>query len=404
MTADTTSSVPATNGTKPGTKPTPSETNGHEVTDSHVLHRNLNLTLPVVTHAKGSYLYTSSGTRILDGSGGAAVVSVGHAVPEIVDAVSAQISTLPYVSSALFAIQPAEELARRMCRDSGMERAVFLSGGSEAVESAIKLARQYHVERGDAQRTEFIAREASYHGNTIGGESPECPESPDRFGFDVPFSPKLTAALALGRHMARREFNEPLLSSHFHAISPCNAYRYQAPSESDEAYVARLASELEAKIQSLGPSNVAAFFAEPVVGAAAGCVPFVPGYLREMKKVCEKYGVLFCLDEIMCGAGRTGRLHAWMNDLPSSSLPERLGGEGEEREGWGEEVRPDIQTLGKGLCGGYAPLSAVLVSRKVCEGLEGGSGAFRNGYTFQSSGTGVAAGLAVYDYMEKHDL
>lgn len=209
--------------------------------------------------------------------------------------------------------------------------------------------------------------------------------------------------------MARREFNEPLLSAHFHAVSPCNSYRHQSPSETDAAYVARLATELEEKILALGPERVAAFFAEPVVGAAAGCVPFVPGYLCAMKRVCEKYGVLFCLDEIMCGAGRTGKLHAWMNDLAPSSLPERLGGEGEEGEdvegeGWGEEARPDIQTLGKGLCGGYAPLSAVLVSRKVCEGLEGGSGAFRNGYTFQSSGTGVAAGLAVYEYMEKHDL
>lgn len=215
---------------------------------------------------------------------------------------------------------------------------------------------------------------------------------------------ELIPALALGRHMARREFNEPLLSSHFHPISPCNSYRYQVPTETDAEYVRRLAHQLELKIQSLGPDKVAAFFAEPVVGAAAGCVPFVLGYLAAMKKVCERHGVLFVLDEIMCGAGRTGRLHAWMNDLPPSSLPTRLGGEGEEVEGWGEEVRPDIQTLGKGLCGGYAPLSAVLVSKKVCDGLEGGSGAFRNGYTFQSSGTGVAAGLAVYDYMERHNL
>lgn len=178
MTADTISpSAPVTNGTKPAKPSVSTEQGAHEVTDSSVLHRNLKVTLPIVTRASGSYLFTSSGQRILDGSGGAAVVSVGHAVPEIVDAVSAQISTLPYVSSALFAIQPAEELARRMCRDSGMERAVFLSGGSEAVESAIKLARQYHVERGHPERTEFIAREASYHGNTLGGEYPQLPSS-----------------------------------------------------------------------------------------------------------------------------------------------------------------------------------------------------------------------------------
>ncbi|EKC97340.1 aminotransferase, class III [Trichosporon asahii var. asahii CBS 8904] len=373
MTADTIAATPAaptTNGLKPSkplgsdSKPAPTdEQNTHDVTDSSVLHRNLKVVLPIVTHARGSYLYTSSGQRILDGSGGAAVVSVGHGVPEIISAVSSQISTLPYVSSALFAIQPAEELARRMCRDSGMERAVFLSGGSEAVESAIKLARQYHVERGERQRTEFIAREASYHGNTLGDT--------------------------------------------WRGASSTS--RYCRPTSTLSRRATAIATELEEKILALGPERVAAFFAEPVVGAAAGCVPFVPGYLCAMKRVCEKYGVLFCLDEIMCGAGRTGKLHAWMNDLVPSSLPARLGGEGEESEdaegeGWGEEARPDIQTLGKGLCGGYAPLSAVLVSRKVCEGLEGGSGAFRNGYTFQSSGTGVAAGLAVYEYMEKHDF
>lgn len=205
--------------------------------------------------------------------------------------------------------------------------------------------------------------------------------------------------------MARREFNEPLLSARFHAVSPCNAYRYQLPGESDAAYVQRLADELDAKIRSLGADRVAAFFAEPVVGAAAGCVPLVAGYIRAMKRVCETHGVLLVLDEIMCGAGRTGRLHAWMHDVPPASLPVRFGGELEGQEdGWGDEARPHIQTLGKGLCGGYAPLSAVLVCEKVTRGLEGGSGAFRNGYTFQSSGTGVAAGLAVYDYMEKHNL
>lgn len=175
MTADTLP-APAANGatskppaSKAGSQPAAPAAGEHVVTSSSVLHRNLNVTLPIVTRAEGSYLYTSSGQRILDGSGGAAVVSVGHGVPEIVSAVSAQISTLPYVSSALFAVQPAEALAARMCADAGMARAVFLSGGSEAVESAIKLARQYHVERGCAERTEFIARDASYHGNTLGG-------------------------------------------------------------------------------------------------------------------------------------------------------------------------------------------------------------------------------------------
>ncbi|BEJ17240.1 hypothetical protein CspHIS471_0606410 [Cutaneotrichosporon sp. HIS471] len=244
--------------TAPG--PGPALAAGGADASSRVLHRSLALGMPMATHAKGNYLYMSDGSRILDASGGAAVVSVGHSVPEIVDAVSKQVGTLPYVSSAVFGIEPAEDLANMMCEEAGMARVIFLSGGK----------------------------------------------------------------------------------------------------------------------------TVAAFFAEPVVGAASGCVPFIPGYLKAMKKVCERHGVLFCLDEIMCGAGRTGMMHAWMHDGP--------------------EARPDIQTLGKGLCGGYAPLSAVLVGDKVVDVLRRGTGAFVNGYTFQSSGTGTAAGLAVYNYIKEHKL
>jgi adenosylmethionine-8-amino-7-oxononanoate aminotransferase len=327
---------------------------------SRVLHRSLAIGMPMATHAQGNYLYMSDGSRVLDASGGAAVVSVGHGVPEIVSAVSKQVGTLPYVSSAVFGIEPAEDLAKRMCEESGMARAIFLSGGSEAVESALKLCRQYHVENGQPARTKFISREISYHGNTMG-------------------------ALALGRHNRRRKLYLPLMPEGvFHSVSACNAWRFKTPGETDEAYVQRLADELDAKITELGAETVAAFFAEPVVGAASGCVPFVPGYLRAMKRVCERHGVLFCLDEIMCGAGRSGKMHAWMHD--------------------GDEARPDVQTLGKGLCGGYAPLSAVLVGERVVEVMKKGTGAFVNGYTFQSSGTGTAAGLAVYDYIHKHKL
>ncbi|GMK57187.1 hypothetical protein CspeluHIS016_0400210 [Cutaneotrichosporon spelunceum] len=340
----------------PDTGPTLSA--GGADASSRVLHRSLGVGMPMATHALGNYLYMSDGSRVLDASGGAAVVSVGHGVPEITTAVSKQVSTLPYVSSAVFALEPAEELARKMCAEAGMARAIFLSGGSEAVESAIKLCRQYHIENGEPDRVNFIAREISYHGNTLG-------------------------ALALGRHNRRRAPYLPLLADTYHAVSPCNAWRFKHD-ESDSAYVARLAAELDAKIRELGPGTVAAFFAEPVVGAAAGCVPFVPGYLVAMKAVCEAHGVLFCLDEIMCGAGRTGLMHAWMHD--------------------GEGARPHIQTLGKGLCGGYAPLSAVLVGERVVDVLRKGSGAFVNGYTFQSSGTGTAAGLAVYDYMKRYNL
>ncbi|BEI86287.1 hypothetical protein CcaverHIS002_0605740 [Cutaneotrichosporon cavernicola] len=343
--------------TTPGTGPALAA--GGADASSRVLHRSLAHGMPMATHAKGNYLYMSDGSRILDASGGAAVVSVGHGVPEIVDAVSKQVGTLPYVSSAVFGIEPAEDLANKMCEEAGMARVIFLSGGSEAVESAIKLCRQYHVENGEPERTKFIAREISYHGNTMG-------------------------ALALGRHNRRRKLYLPMMPDVFHAVSACNAWRFKQHAESDDEYVARLAAELDDKITQLGPATVAAFFAEPVVGAASGCVPFVPGYLKAMKRVCERHGVLFCLDEIMCGAGRTGMMHAWMHDGP--------------------EARPDVQTLGKGLCGGYAPLSAVLVGDKVVDVLRRGTGAFVNGYTFQSSGTGTAAGLAVYNYIKEHKL
>lgn len=176
----------------------------------------------------------------------------------------------------------------------------------------------------------------------------------------------------------------PLLPDVYHSVSACNAWRFRLDGETDEAYVSRLAKELDDKIRALGPETVAAFFVEPIVGAASGCVPFVPGYLKAMRQVCHSHGVLFACDEIMCGAGRSGRFYAWSHD--------------------GEEARPDVMTLGKGLCGGYAPLSAVMVAPGVVEVLQRGSGAFVNGYTFQSSGAGTAAGLAVFKYIKKHNL
>ncbi|KAL1407935.1 hypothetical protein Q8F55_004732 [Vanrija albida] len=328
--------------------------------DSKVLHRSLKLGLPMAVRGEGNYIYTADGRKILDTTGGAAVVSCGHAVPEIVDAVTEQLKTLPYVSSFLFGTEPAEELATMLCEESGMSRVVLFNGGSEAVESAIKLARQYHVENGQPQRTKFISRRVSFHGNTI-------------------------TDLALGRHDRRRAMYLPLMPDNvFHAVSPCNPYRGKLEGETDAQYVDRLADELDKKFVELGASTVAAFFMEPVVGATSGCVPFVPGYITAMKRVCEKYGALFVLDEIMCGFGRTGKLHAWSWE--------------------GDAARPDIQTLGKGLCGGYAPLSAVLANDKVVNVLSKGTGAFMNGYTFQSSGIGAAAGLAVYKYYKKHDL
>ncbi|KAL8280029.1 hypothetical protein RQP46_007610 [Phenoliferia psychrophenolica] len=324
---------------------------------SAVLHRTVDHQPLFIASAKGSYLTTETGEKILDGCGGAAVVSIGHADPRIITALTKQMQQVSYLHSGAFANRPAEELADMLKASSGCERVLFNSGGSEAAESAIKLARQYHVENRQPERVNFIARLQSYHGNTLG-------------------------ALGLCRHEKRRAPYLPLFSPTFHSVSPCYAYRYKTAGESDEAYVVRLSDELEAKFQELGPGTVAAFFAETIVGATSGCTPAVPGYFAAMKAVCERHGALFVLDEIMCGAGRTGKMHAWQ---------------------W-EGVVPDIQMLGKGLSGGYATLSAVLVYSKVVEVLRRGSGAFNNGYTYQSNALACRAAIEVLKVVKSDNL
>ncbi|WVQ85411.1 hypothetical protein IAT38_007576 [Cryptococcus sp. DSM 104549] len=324
---------------------------------SSVLHRTLAHEPIFVDHAQGNYLYTESGQKILDACGGAAVISIGHGREDVTNALYDQLQRVSYVHSGAWATRPAEELAQILVEGSGMARAVFYSSGSEAMEAAIKLARQYHVENKQPQRINFIAREQSYHGNTLGG-------------------------LGVGRHHHRREPYLSLFSPTFHAVSPCYPYRYKSSGETDEKYVQRLAGELEAKILELGADTVAAFIAETVVGATSGCTPAVPGYFQAMRDVCDKYGVLIVLDEIMCGMGRTGKLHAW--------------------EHWG--VQPDIQACGKALSGGYAPVSAVLANQKVIDVMEKGSGAFNNGHTYQSSSLGCRAGVEVQKVMQKEGL
>ena len=217
------------------------------------------------------------------------------------------------------------------------------------MEAALKLARQYFYENNQqTTRVNFIAREGSYHGNTIG-------------------------ALGVSGHVSRRAPYLPFLMKNVHHVSACNAYRQRKEAESDATFVARKAAELEAKFQELGPETVIAFIAEPVVGAALGCVPSVPGYLKAMRNVCHKHGALFILDEVMCGMGRSGTLHAWQ----------------------GEGVAPDIQTIGKGLGGGYQPIAAVLISEKVVSALLNGSGQFVHGQTYQGMPVQAAAALEV---------
>jgi adenosylmethionine-8-amino-7-oxononanoate aminotransferase len=217
------------------------------------------------------------------------------------------------------------------------------------MEATLKLSRQYFYEVDkNTPRVNFIAREGSYHGNTIG-------------------------ALGISGHVGRREPYQPFLMENVHHVSSCNFYRQRQGRETIEAFVIRKAAELDAKFQELGPETVIGFIAEPVVGAALGCVPYVPGYLKAMRKVCQKYGALFILDEVMCGMGRSGTLHAWQ----------------------AEGVAPDLQTIGKGLGGGYQPIGAVLISKKVVDVLSNGSGQFIHGQTYQGMPVQAAAALEV---------
>jgi adenosylmethionine-8-amino-7-oxononanoate aminotransferase len=330
---------------------------------SSVLHRQLSEAPLMPARCKGNYIYPAKGGQVLDACGGAAVVSIGHGNEQVIQELVKQMQTVNYVHSAVWTNSAAEELSTILCESSGMARCMLTSGGSEALESAMKLARQYHVERGDDQRSCFIGRKLSYHGNTLG-------------------------ALALGSNMARKAMHLPMIAiDSFHHVSPCYAYRYKVSQDESYAdYVERLGKELEDKIKEIGVDRVAAFVFEPVVGATTGCVPFVPGYIREMRRVCDKYGVLLLSDEIMCGMGRTGKTHAWQWD------------------GQGDEARPDIQAVGKGLTGGYAPAAAVLASFKVVNALSQGSGSFNNGFTYQSWAIGARAGVAVQQIIKEQGL
>ena len=283
---------------------------------SRIIHRNSS-PLPVAIKGEGSFIVDQEGRRYFDASGGAAVSCLGHAHPEVRAAAAAQLDALEYAHTSFFTTPAAEELAELLAANSpaGLGNVYFVSGGSEAVETALKMARQYHVERGEPGRYRYIARRQSYHGNTL-------------------------AALSVGGNAGRRALYQPVLIESHH-VSPCFALHYREAGESDEQYTDRLAAELDAEILRLGPDTVSAFIAETVVGATAGTVAPVPGYFRKIRQVCDRHGVLLILDEVMCGLGRTGSYHAF------------------EQEG----VTPDLLTLAKGLGGGYVPIGAVLAAR-----------------------------------------
>jgi adenosylmethionine-8-amino-7-oxononanoate aminotransferase len=316
---------------------------------TRVLHRHPHADLPVAVGGEGPYVIDSQGKRYLDASGGAAVSCLGYSDPDIIAAIQAQAGSLAFVHSAFFTSEAMEQLADTMIAGApaGLDRVYLVSGGSEAVEAALKMARQYFVEIGEPERRNFIARRQSYHGNTLG-------------------------ALAVGGNETRRAPFRPILAEG-HFVSPCYAYRDRRDGEDDSQYAARLAGELEAKILELGAETIAAFVAETVVGATGGAVPPVAEYFRRVREVCNKYGVLLVLDEVMCGTGRTGTLFAF------------------EQDG----IVPDLVAVSKGLAAGYQPIGAVLLNEDIFEAFYHGSGFFQHGHTFMGHATASAAAIVV---------
>ena len=325
---------------------------------SHVFGRNAKTTLPVAVAGEGCYLIDADGKRYLDGSGGAAVSCLGHSNQSVKDAVKNQIDDLAFAHTGFFTSKPAESLADKLIAHApaGLDRVYFVSGGSEAVEAAIKLARQYHVERGDSDRHILIARRQSYHGNTIG-------------------------ALSASGNLWRRQMFQPILLETSH-ISPCYAWRDQQDGETTFAYGQRVANELEAEILRLGADKVMAFIAEPVVGATLGAVPAVEGYFRRIREICDQYGVLLILDEVMCGMGRTGHIYACEED----------------------GVAPDILTIAKGLGAGYQPIGAMLASATIFDTIANGSGFFQHGHTYLGHPVATAGASAVLDIIGTDDM
>lgn len=325
---------------------------------TRLLHRSTKATLPVAVSGHGVYLTDAEGRDYIDGSGGAAVSCLGHGHPGVRAAIHAQVDALAYAHTSFFTTEAAEKLGERLSTlaPPKLDYVYLVSGGSEAVEAALKMARQYHVERGEPQRRHIIARRQSYHGNTIG-------------------------ALAAGGNEWRRAQFRPILPETHH-VSPCYAYRDQMPGETEADYAARLADELDAKISELGEDAVMAFVCEPVVGATLGAVPPVEGYLRAIREVCDRYGVLLICDEVMCGMGRTGSLFAV------------------EQEG----VVPDIITIAKGLGAGYQAIGAVLLSEEIYRAFADGSGAFQHGHTYLGHPVAAAAANAVLDEITRPEM
>jgi adenosylmethionine-8-amino-7-oxononanoate aminotransferase len=317
---------------------------------SHVLYRhNVGNELPVAVAGDGPYLIDATGKRYIDASCGAAVSCLGHSNEAVRKAIKEQVDHLAFAHTRFFTSEPAEQLADDLVSDApaGLNKVWLTCGGSEAIEAALKITRQYFVELGQPQRKFLIARRQGYHGNTFGALS------------------------VSGNIWRRRQFESQLLNVAHH-ISPCFSYRYKAADETEEAYGLRMADELEAKIIELGTDSVAAFVAETVVGSTLGAVVATPGYFKRIREICDKYGVVLILDEIMCGMGRTGVRYACAD----------------------EGIAPDMIAVAKGIAGGYLPMGALLIAEKIHRAVEKGTNVVMHGHTFMGHATSCAAALA----------
>ena len=323
-----------------------------------ILHRQIGAAYPVAESGAGVVIRDAAGKDYIDASGGAAVSCLGHGHPDVIAAMKAQLDRLAYAHTSFFTTDVAEELGQDLVAHAParISHAYFVSGGSEAVEAALKLARQYFVETGEPQRRHFIGRRQSYHGNTLG-------------------------ALAVGGNEWRRKQFAPLLIETHH-VSPSYEYRDKRDGETAEDYGARLAAELEQTIQTLGPKTVIAFVAETVGGATSGCITPAPGYFKRVREICDRHGILLILDEVMCGMGRTGTLHACEQ----------------------EDIAPDLMAIAKGLGGGFAPIGAVLVGSKIYDAIARGSKLFQHGHTYLGHPLACAAALAVQKIIRRDNL
>ncbi len=325
---------------------------------TRVLHRSIAHNYPVAASGSGIHIRDANGKAYIDASGGAAVSCLGHGHPDVLAAMHAQLDRLAYAHTSFFTTEVAEELGDDLIAHApaGISHVYFVSGGSEAIEAALKMARQYFVEKGEPQRRHFIARRQSYHGNTLG-------------------------ALAVGGNEWRRKQFAPLLIDVEH-VSPCFEYRERQTDETAAQYGERLAQEFEDKIETLGPDTVIAFVAETVGGATSGAIPPVEGYFKRVREICDRHGILLILDEVMCGMGRTGTLHACEQ----------------------EDIAPDLMAIAKGLGGGFAPIGAVLVGEKIFKSFERGTGFFQHGHTYLGHPLACAAALAVQRVIRRDHL